>query len=59
MNFHMGTATGMGGGVQLGGAQTGICGAGYCILTWIDVVSFWGLAGAFTTFGIGGAGGQP
>ena len=42
MNFHIGTATGMGGGgaqptgPHMGGAQGIIGGAGYCILTSID-----------------------
>jgi hypothetical protein len=50
MNFHMGTATGMGGGPPgahpIMGPHTGIGACGYCILTSIVVVSFFGLIGA-------------
>lgn len=40
MNLHMGTATGMGGGPQPTGPQTGTGGSGYCSFTWIDVFIF-------------------
>jgi hypothetical protein len=55
MNFHMGTATGIGGGPQAAimGPQGGIGGAGNCILTSMEVVSFGGLA---FTLGITGGG---
>jgi len=58
MNFHMGTATGIGGagGAQPTGPQTGIigggAGCGYCIFTSMDVVSFFGIiTGGFTFAG--------
>jgi hypothetical protein len=55
MNFHMGTATGMGGGAQLaiGPQKGGGGGAGYCILTSMEVVNFLGL---HFTLGITGGG---
>jgi hypothetical protein len=57
MNFHMGTATGMGGGAPqpaIMGPQDGMGGgAGYCIFTSMEVVSFCGFA---FTLGITGGG---
>jgi len=54
MNLHIGTATGIGGGAQpTPGPQIigGGVGAGYCMLTLMEVVSF---LGAHLTFGGGG-----
>jgi len=53
MNLHIGTATGIGGGPQPIGPQAsgGGIGSGYCIFTWMDVLSF---AGAAFTFSGGG-----
>jgi len=56
MNFHIGTATGMGGGAPqpaIMGPQGGMGGAGNCILTSMEVVSFCGL---HFTLGITGGG---
>ncbi len=57
MNFHMGTATGMGGGAPqpaiMGPQGIGGGGAGYCILTSMEVVSFFGF---IFTLGITGGG---
>ena len=57
MNLHIGTATGMGGGAQPTGPQNamgGGVGSGYCIFTWMDVLSF---LGAIFTLGGGGQAG--
>jgi hypothetical protein len=57
MNFHMGTATGMGGGgaqpIIAMGPQGGIGGWGYCSFTSMEVVSFCGFI-----FTLGGGGAQ-
>ncbi len=59
MNFHIGTATGMGGGgaqptgPHIGGGHGIIGGAGYCILTSITVVIFGAHFGAFILTGGG------
>ena len=59
MNFHIGTATGIGGGgaqptgPHAGGEQGIIGGAGYCILTSITVVSFGAHLAAFILTGGG------
>jgi hypothetical protein len=57
MNFHIGTATGMGGGAPqpaiIGPHTGGGGGAGYCILTSMEVVSFFGF---IFTLGITGGG---
>jgi len=58
MNFHMGTATGMGGGPAHVGTNAGGVTLGYCILTLIVVTSLLGAHGAGFTF-IGGGQAAP